>query len=145
MHLRPAMNTGAVSQFVRFAQVGAVGFLVDWACFTLFLKLGAGLLIGRAISYLCAATSTWIMNRYWTFATTQSSLFRQWVMFLSANAFGGAINYATSIGVALAFASLVHAYPVIVIASGAIAGLGVNFALSRRYVFSTRVQPSTLE
>ena len=45
------------AQFVRFAQVGVAGFVIDSACLTLFLWLSAGFLVGRGLSYLCAATT----------------------------------------------------------------------------------------
>ncbi len=91
--------------------------------------------MARALSYLCAATSTWALNRIWTFKSADRSLLRQWATFLSANAFGGLINYATSAGCALLFPALVTRMPVLALAAGALAGLGANYMLSKRYVF----------
>jgi len=125
----------SVSQFLRFAQVGVAGFVVDCACLTFFLWLGTGFFAGRGLSYLCAATATWVMNRVWTFANTNRSLLRQWEKFLSANAIGGAINYGVSAVLAIEFPYLIGPYPVLAVAAGSLSGLIVNFGLSKRFVF----------
>jgi len=124
-----------VSQLLRFAQVGVAGFLVDWLCLSCFLWLGTGFFIGRALSYLCAATATWAMNRVWTFASTDRSPLRQWARFLAANAVGGGINYGVSAVLALGLPALIATFPVIAVACGSLSGMIVNFALSRRFVF----------
>ena len=124
-------------RFLRFAQVGVAGFGVDWACLTLFLWLGAGFIAGRAISYLCAATVTWLLNRLWTFASTDPLLLRQAVRFLSANAVGGAMNYGLSVMLVVAFPSVFADYPGLAVAAGSLAGLAVNFCLSKRFAFAT--------
>jgi putative flippase GtrA len=124
-------------KFLRFAQVGVAGFVVDWACLTLFLWLGTGFVVGRALSYLCAATTTWLLNRLWTFASTDPLLLLQAVRFLSTNAVGGAINYGVSVLLAIGFPGMILAHPVIAVAAGALSGLAANFTLSKRFVFAT--------
>lgn len=116
--------------------VGVAGFVVDWACLTMFLWLGAGFPLGRALSFMCAVTSTWLLNRLWTFASTDPLLLRQFVRFVSANAVGGALNYGVSVLLVLALPDLFGAYPVLAIAAGSLAGLAANFTLSKRYVFA---------
>lgn len=113
------------------------GFGVDWACLTLFLWLGAGFVVGRAISYLCAATVTWALNRVWTFASVDPHLLRQAVRFISANAVGGVMNYGVSVLLAITVPSIFAAYPGLAVAAGSLTGLLANFSLSRRFVFST--------
>ena len=49
-------------QFLRFGVVGTLGFLVDTAVLYLGLALGLGLYLGRAISYLAAASANWALN-----------------------------------------------------------------------------------
>jgi putative flippase GtrA len=113
------------------------GFGVDWTCLTLFLWLGTGFIVGRALSYLCAATVTWLLNRRWTFASTDHLFLRQAVRFLSANAVGGAMNYGISVALAIAFPSVFGNYSGLAVAAGSLAGLAVNFSLSKRFVFAT--------
>ena len=113
------------------------GFGVDLACLTLFLWLGAGFVVGRALSYLCAASVTWLLNRRWTFASTDPLFLRQALRFLSANAVGGAMNYGISVALAVAFPSVFGLYPALAVAAGSLASLAVNFSLSKRFVFAT--------
>lgn len=113
------------------------GFGVDWACLTLFLWLGASFALGRALSFLCAATATWLLNRLWTFASSDPLLVRQFVRFLSANAVGGAMNYGVSVLLVVALPSPFGAYPGLAVAAGSLTGLAANFTLSKRFVFAT--------
>ncbi|WP_439595030.1 GtrA family protein [Falsiroseomonas sp.] len=122
-------------QFLRFGVVGTVGFLVDTAVLYAGLALGLGLYSGRALSYVAAASTTWALNRAWTFRDApRAPLARQWVMFLLVNLVGFACNYGTYAAL-VAFLPFVAAHPVLGVAAGAIAGLAGNFFLSRRFVF----------
>lgn len=135
--MKPLISQLLASQLFRFAQVGAAGFVVDWLCLSFFLWLGTGFLIGRGLSYFCAATATWAMNRIWTFANTDESRVRQWARFLAANAVGGSINYGASAILAIRFPDTIGPHPIIAVAVGSLSGLIVNFGLSRRFVFGS--------
>jgi putative flippase GtrA len=127
------MNDFAV--FLRFGMVGVIGFVVDAAILALMLSLGLGFYWGRACSYATAASCTWALNRSWTFHDGNSRRVRQWAQFLAMNSIGGAVNYGVY---ALIVSYLDGAYlvlPFLAIATGSICGLGVNFALSKRFVF----------
>ncbi|MBU8537955.1 GtrA family protein [Falsiroseomonas tokyonensis] len=122
-------------QFLRFGVVGTVGFLVDSAVLYAGLAMGLGLYSGRAVSYVAAASTTWALNRAWTFRNApRAPLARQWAVFLLVNLVGFACNYGTYAAL-VAFVPFVAAHPVIGVAAGAIAGLAGNFFLSRRFVF----------
>jgi len=127
------------SQFLRFALVGVAGFIVDAG--TLYVAmtfLETGHYLGRVISYLTAATATWALNRRYTFADRRDSqLLREWLKFLAANAVGGVVNYATYAAL-VGNSDMVATWPVLGVGAGSIAGLAVNFTLSRRLVFSKR-------
>ena len=128
---------GAIAQeFLRFGVVGTVGFLVDTGVLYGMLALGAGLYLGRAISYVTAATTTWALNRAWTFRGRGSGpVHRQWALFVAVNLVGFALNYGTY-AVLVTFVPLVAAHPILGVAAGSIAGMFTNFALSRRLVFA---------
>jgi putative flippase GtrA len=128
----------AKSQFLKFAVVGVVGLVVDTVVLYAALALGAGLYSGRVVSYLAAASTTWALNRRFTFESHESqSKLAQWAKFLAANSVGGLVNY--SVYAALVSASpLVASMPVIAVCAGSIAGLAVNFTLSRKFVFRNR-------
>ena len=122
-------------QFLRFGVVGTVGFVVDTAVLYAGLALGLGLYSGRAVSYVAAASTTWALNRAWTFRDSgQAPAARQWALFLLVNLIGFACNYGTYAAL-IAFVPLVAAHPVLGVAAGALAGMVGNFWLSRRFVF----------
>ena len=125
-------------EFLRFGVVGTVGFVVDTAVLYAGLALGLGLYGGRAVSYLVAATTTWALNRLWTFrGRGNGPVHRQWALFLVVNLIGFAMNYGTYAAL-IAFVPMVAAHPVLGVAAGAIAGMFGNFVLSRQLVFRAR-------
>jgi putative flippase GtrA len=123
-------------EFLRFGVVGTIGFVVDTAVLYGALALGAGLYGGRALSYVSAASVTWLLNRLWTFRgrgggqTAQ----RQWALFVVVNLGGFVLNYGTY-ALLVAFVPLVAAHPVLGVAAGSLAGMFSNFVLSRQLVF----------
>ena len=121
-------------QFLRFGVVGLLGLIVDTAVVygfrgTLGLY-GAGLL-----AYFGAATGNWLLHRVWTFRGQGSgAAHRQWAMFLIANFVGFILNRGTY-ALLVTFLPAAAAQPVIATSAGAVAGMFVNFSLSRRVVF----------
>jgi len=131
-----------VRQFFSFGVVGVAGFVVDAGVLTLMLHTTrAGPYLGRVVSFLCAATTTWALNRIFTFRdhVTRHTLGAQWLRFLAANAIGGSVNFGTY-SLLLATTALFAAYPVLAVAVGALAGMTVNFTLSRTYVFAHKAR-----
>jgi putative flippase GtrA len=121
-------------QFLKFGTVGTCGFLLDTAVvYSLRYRLG---LYGAGLaSYLVGATGTWLFNRLWTFRGRGSGpAHRQWARFLAANTVGFALNRGTYV-LLVTFVALCAAEPVFATAGGAIAGMFVNFGLSRSLVF----------
>lgn len=125
-------------QFLRFACAGVVGFLVDASVLYLMLALGMGPYPGRLLSFLCAAFVTWQINRRLTFEPVASkSAWREWYEYLAAMAVGGVCNYG-------AYAEVLHLLPkngvapLIAVAVGSIAGMFVNFASAKLWVFRKR-------
>jgi putative flippase GtrA len=123
-------------QFLRFGVVGVAGFLVDAGVLTAMLWLGLGPYAGRVVSYLAAASTTFALNRAWTFrsALREGPVAAQWGRFVLLNLMGFAANYGTYAAL-VAGTGIVAAYPVIGVAAGSVAGMFLNFGLSRRYVF----------
>jgi putative flippase GtrA len=127
-------------EFLRFGVVGTIGFAVDTAVLYAAIGLaGTGPYGGRLLSYLVAATTTWALNRHWTFRDRNNTIspIRQWISFLVVNLAGFASNYGTYAAL-LALSPFCARHPVIGVAAGAIAGMAGNFFLSRRFVFGAR-------
>ncbi len=123
-------------QFGKFGAVGVVGLVVDTAV-VYALVFGAGLefFAARVPSFLAAATTTFALNRAFTFRGARDEPpHRQWAKFIAANALGGAVNYGVSVGLEAAFL-VVETHPVLAVAAGSAAGMVLNFAASKHLVF----------
>ena len=87
------------SRFLRFALVGAAGFLVNEAALWLALRaIGLNPYLGGIFSFVIAATFTWWGNRMLTFperaAADARAVAMEWMRFIAANGFGFLVNYA---------------------------------------------------
>jgi putative flippase GtrA len=122
------------AQFLRFGVVGLGGFVVDAAVF--YALWGAlGFYGARALSYLAAASTTWALNRAWTFrGAGRGPAWRQWASFVVLNLGGFVLNYGTS-ALLYEYVPLCRAYPILAIFAGALAGMAANFTLARAVVF----------
>lgn len=130
-----------LGELFRFGSVGVVGFLVDAGVLTAAMLLGAGPWLGRVFSYVVAASTTFGLNRAWTFRAADRSrpITRDWSVFLLVNLVGFACNYGTYAAMVTGLPA-VREFPVLGVAAGSLAGMAGNFLLSRRYVFRNRYE-----
>lgn len=128
-------RTRALEQFVSFGLVGFAGLAVDLTC-VYGLRRTVNLYVAGVVGYVFAATATWALNRTFTFRAHVSRvpMWRQWVSFLAANTAGFILNRGTYAVLIASFQSAA-AQPGIAVFAGAVAGMAVNFTLSRRMVF----------
>ncbi len=132
------INSRVLRQFITFGIVGAAGFLVDAGVLQCALILGLGLYAGRIVSYLAAATATWILNRRYTFkGSSGGGAFSEWARFVVSQLSGAAVNLSVY-GVLVYFSPLAAKWPVIGVAAGSMAGLLINFIAARAYAFKHR-------
>lgn len=95
------------------------------------------LLLARACSFTCAATTTWIINRLITFAAPwrrPRRLAAEWSTYLTASVAGGCINYLV-FALAVRLSPWLHQIPTLAVALGTLAGMSFNFLAYSRYVF----------
>ena len=124
-----------LAQFLMFGMAGLVGFVID--TLTVYaLRHWVGLYAAGVLAYFTAATGTWFCNRLWTFRGQGADIawYVQWGRFLTANLAGFVINrglYALLVTVW----ALAAREPVIAVFAGALAGMALNFNLSRKMVF----------
>lgn len=123
-----------LTEFVRFGLVGFAGLFVDTAV-VYATRYSLGLYGAGALSYVIAASVTWILNRIFTFRGRGSGpIHRQWAMFLLTNTLGFVLNRSVY-ALLVTFVAAAASQPVIATSAGAVAGMFINFSLSRRLVF----------
>lgn len=134
------MNKTFIRQLFLFGIVGTIGFVVDSSVLYAGLFIGFGPYLGRIISYICAASVTWYLNRRWTFqaSTSKDGKKAEWAKFVVLNLGGFAVNYGTYLA-ALSWLTFLGFYPALAplmaVAAGSVAGLFVNFAINKYLVF----------
>ncbi len=122
-------------QFGMFGMVGLVGLVVDTS--TVYaLRYAVGLYVAGLAAYFTAATATWFCNRQWTFRGHRGTAawHVQWRRFLTANLGGFVINRGIYM-LLVTFVDVAAREPVIAVFAGALAGMTLNFNLSRKMVF----------
>jgi putative flippase GtrA len=128
---------------LRFGIVGGIGFLVDAGILAAMLAWGLGPYSGRVVSFLAAATTTFILNRSFTFrrdSRPETHPAGEWLAYLGLMAIGGLVNYGTY-AAAVALSEEVHRFPVIGVALGSIAGMAINFWSAKTLVFERKARP----
>jgi putative flippase GtrA len=99
------------------------------------LKDTVGLYWAGLAGFLTAASFNWALNRVWTFRGYGSGrLHRQWLLFLAANLCGFVLNRGTYF-ILVSVSARCADQPVLAVAAGSLAGMFVNFVLSRAVVF----------
>ena len=124
-----------IAQFAQFGVVGFIGFAVDTAV-VYALRAPAGLYAAGSAAYLVAVTTTWWINRIWTFQGLSNigSVLQQWARYAIANLPGLVLNLGAYFALVTASAFCAE-YPVLAVAAGAVSGMFANFILSRALVF----------
>lgn len=130
------INKETALRIIKFGFIGVIGFCVDSGVLLFGTKiLNLDPYSARIISYLAAATTTWLGNRLLTFADRpKTPLAKQWLLFLSLNAVGFAVNYTTYAVLVASFA-YIYANPTWAVAAGSLAGMVLNYVASTRVIF----------
>lgn len=128
-----------MTRLLRFGVAGVIGFVVDaGVLMVLIATFGIGPYLARVPSFLAAATATWLVNRYWTFADRRNAARgAEWGRYVLAMLGGGAVNYAVY-ATLVATVDTVRIWPVLGVAAGSLAGMVVNFASSNWWIFRGR-------
>ena len=122
-------------QFAMFGTVGLIGFVIDTG--TVYaLRHAVGLYIAGLLAYFTAASGTWFFYRLWTFRgmTGSEPWYVQWMRFMVANLSGFVVNRGLY-ALLVTFVAAAARQPVIATFAGAVAGMTLNFNLSRKVVF----------
>jgi putative flippase GtrA len=122
-------------QPLAFAVIGVIGFGVDTAALYGAIAAGCGLYAGRVISFLCAVTATWALNRRYTFTdAAKTHWLNQWVRYTSSQTTGAVVNLGTY-GILIHSYASVSGHPVLGVGAGSLCGLLVNYFAARWFAF----------
>jgi putative flippase GtrA len=89
----------------------------------------------RLVSFLCAATATWLFNRRYTFSGVRHyGKFGEWARYLFAMSGGFAVNF-TIYSLLVYHFSLIQQWPALGVAVGSTGGFVVNFSASRFWIY----------
>lgn len=125
-------------QLQKFLLVGGIGFFVDVGVLYALTARGLDPYSARAVSFLCAATFTWIGNRLFTFRSPRprnSSKSSEWVRYVAAMALGSAVNYGVY-ALLISFSETFREMPWLAVAAGTLSALGLNFLTARHLLFN---------
>lgn len=86
-----------IRQFIKFCVVGTINTIVDWVFYAVFKSvMGNGTQtlkqLAKACSFIVAATSSYTMNRKWTFRSKDKRILAQASKFISVAIVGMLIN-----------------------------------------------------
>lgn len=123
-------------QFVPFCIVGGIGFLVDAGILGLLVhSFGADPLLSRLLSFPCAMTVTWYLNRRVTFAHAVSKHSGQeWFRYALVSVAGNLINFIVY-AVSISRSQVMYTYPVTALAIASVIALAFNYLGCSRYAF----------
>ncbi len=69
-------------QFIKFALVGAFNTVVDFTVYIFFTRfLSWHYLLAATLSFVVAASSSFLLNRYWTFRVQNSKFLKDYLKF----------------------------------------------------------------
>ncbi|WP_443640344.1 GtrA family protein [Candidatus Njordibacter sp. Uisw_039] len=125
-------------QFIRFAVVGAFGFFVDGLGLVLLIAMDWSLFPARAVSFACAVSITWYVNRMWTFnkmGVAKARVVKQYGYYLTVQLIGAGINFGTFFLVIYWF-PYTGSQPLIALAVGAVVAMGFNYVLAKKVVYT---------
>jgi putative flippase GtrA len=129
--------------FLRFALVGATGFVIDRLVLGSAIGLGLNAFTGRFVSFPVAVLCTWLLNRSFTFRRETGHHhppLKQALIYTGVQLAGGALNVA-AYDLTIWLVPALKAHLLIPLAIGSALGLCVTFAGSKRLAFPAPSQP----
>lgn len=70
---------------IKFALVGVVNTLIDFAVYALLTTIGVNYILAQWISYSAGILNSYVMNRKWTFEKKEKSSKREVISFVIVN------------------------------------------------------------
>jgi putative flippase GtrA len=125
-------------QVLLFGVGGTIGLVVDAGVVQALVSWGDwNPYLARVVSFLAAATATWLWNRRYTFAHRHSgrSLVTEWAHWIALMSVGAVVNYGAYAAILFLYPWL-HDWPSLAVAASSAAASLVNFATARGVLFN---------
>jgi len=124
-----------LQRLLWFTVAGAAGYVVDVGVL-LLLQPQLGPYGARAVSFLAAASFTWVVNRSFAFAglTAPMSARQEYVRYLLLMLIGGTVNNLAYVAVVASFGSE-RVTLALAAAAGSLSGLLANYLAARRFLY----------
>jgi putative flippase GtrA len=134
-----------MAEFARFVAAGGAGFVVDLIVLLVLARLfEIGPLLARAASFTAALTTTWLINRNWTFrqpAKGVDDMRRELAGYGAVALIAGSANYLVYALLVIAEISTGPYSLVVAVVAGVAAGALINYFGMRRFVFHRGRRP----
>lgn len=131
-----AYRSKLLGELVKFGIVGAFDTVLHFGLFNLLYQVGWEPLIANGLAIIVAVISSYLLNRYWTFAhRARSGVGREFTVFVILNAIGWLISQVC-LGVARYLLDLTDPLALnIALVVGVGIGALFRFATYKRFVF----------
>ncbi|MDR0464069.1 MAG: glycosyltransferase family 2 protein [Treponema sp.] len=134
-------NNPSLLEFFKFAVTGGLGTVTNLIIFFLCADLlGLNEIPVSIGCFLIAATQNYFINHFWSFKKTTASIlpsFKKWALFICAS-LGGLLVNITVMKLMIIYLNL--PYKFIAQACGILAGMMINFFISKYVVFKKKGQ-----
>lgn len=128
---------------LRFAVVGAAGFVVDAGVLQLLLLDGWGLVPARSVAIPVAVLATWLLNRAFTFRDARSGpAWASLVRYAGVSAVGALVNFGVYSALVLLLAWMAQR-PLAALAVASVVAMLVNYLGSRHFAFRPQALPTS--
>ena len=93
IEMETLLDKAILLKFIKFGIVGFSGMIVDFGItFLCKEKLKIQKYVSNAIGFTVAATTNWLLNRIWTFASNNPQILSEYLCFFGVSLIGLGIN-----------------------------------------------------
>lgn len=127
-----------VTQFFKFGLIGALNtFLHFGVYFYLTRFLDTHFLVANAVAFIIAATSSYFLNKFWTFQDKNKSFYTQYPKFIIIAAIGLSMHEA----LLYLFVNIFHWLDLVALILAAFIVMFWNFFMNRQWTFNNSKNP----
>lgn len=132
------INRDSIRSILSFGCVGAVGFAVDGGILSVLVQVcHIDVYLSRAVSFVTAVFTTWLLNRIWVFKQkkpSQRRVHREYLSYFFVQTIGALLNLGVFVALIHTFPTF-RSHPIVPLAVGSVCAMCFNYSGSYRWVF----------